>query len=88
MKLGLIQQLLSHLPSTLFRVKGFVHAVEEPQSRMVLQMVGRRATISPTRSWGDETPQTRLVFISRHETVNFAAMEKALKNCQAEVVAP
>ena len=44
MKLGLIQQLLSHLPSTLFRIKGFVHAVEEPQSRMVLQLVGRRAT--------------------------------------------
>ena len=88
MQLGLIQQLLSHLPSTLFRIKGFVHAVEEPQSRMVLQLVGRRATISPTRSWGDETPQTRLVFIGRHETVNFAAIEKALKNCQTEVATP
>ena len=88
MILGLIQQLLSHLPSTLFRIKGFVHTVEEPQSRMVLQLVGRRATISPTRSWGDEMPQTRLVFIGRHETVNFAAMERALKSCQAEVATP
>jgi len=88
MKLGLLQQLLGHLPSTLFRVKGFVHAAEEPQSRMVLQMVGRRATISPTRSWGDDTPCTRLVFISRHGTVNFAAMEKALNNCREEVTTP
>ena len=88
MKLELIQQLLGHLPSTLFRIKGFVHAVEKPQSRMVLQLVGRRATISPTRSWGDETPQTRLVFIGRHETVNFAAIERALKNCQTEVATP
>jgi G3E family GTPase len=88
MHLELIRQLLGHLPSTLFRIKGFVHAVEEPQSRMVLQLVGRRATISPTRSWGDETPQTRLVFIGRHATVNFAAIEKALKNCQTDVATP
>lgn len=84
MQLALLQGLLAHLPSTVFRAKGFVHAVEEPQNRMVLQLVGRRVTITPTPSWGDATPQTRLVFISRHETVNFAALQKALESCEVK----
>ena len=86
MHLELVQQVLSHLPSTVFRAKGFVQSVEEPQSRMVLQLVGRRATISPTAWRMDETPMTRLVLIARHGTCNFEAIGKALTACQSEKV--
>ena len=82
MRLGRFQQVLAHLPSTLFRAKGFLYAIEEPTSRLVLQLVGRRATITPVRSWGEENPGTRLVFISRHETVNYPAIERALRACE------
>jgi len=82
LQLALVQQILEHLPSTVFRVKGFVYAIEEPESRMVVQLVGRRATVTPTRTWGAEQPQTRLVFISRHGTVNYPAIEKAMNNCR------
>ena len=85
LQMALMQQILKHLPSTVFRVKGFVHAIEEPESRLLVQLVGRRATVTPTRSWDTEQPQTRLVFISRHGTVNYPAIEKALRNCQAEM---
>jgi G3E family GTPase len=83
--MALMQHILKNLPSTVFRVKGFVYAIEEPESRLVIQLVGRRATVTPTRSWGTEQPQTRLVFISRHGTVNYPAIEKALRNCQVEM---
>jgi G3E family GTPase len=79
-----VQSILIHLPSTVFRVKGFVYAIEEPGSRMVVQLVGRRATVSPTRTWEKDRPQTRLVFISRQGTVNYPAIEQALRNCQVE----
>jgi len=82
LQLALMQEILKHLPSTVFRVKGFVYAIEEPESRMVVQLVGRRATVTPTRTWGTEQPQTRLVFISRHGTVNYPAIEKAMNRCQ------
>jgi G3E family GTPase len=85
MAFGLLQQVLTHLPQTVFRAKGFVQAVEKPHRRLVLQLVGRRATVSAGEPWGEETPQTRLVFISRRSTVNFAAVEKALNGCQAPV---
>jgi hypothetical protein len=39
--------------------------------------------VSTGEPWGDDTPQTRLVFITRRGTVNIAAVEKALSGCQA-----
>lgn len=82
LQMTLMQQILMHLPHSVFRVKGFVYAVEEPESRMVVQLVGRRATVTPSRTWGAEQPQTRLVFISRHGAVNYPAIEKALNRCR------
>ena len=55
-----MQQVLSHLPNTVFRAKGFVYAAEKPHRRLVLQLVGRRATVLVTGPWDEETPQTRL----------------------------
>jgi G3E family GTPase len=76
--LAMLESVLTHVPSTVFRVKGFVHVVEEPERRMVVQLVGRRATITRSRGWGTEEPRTRLVFISRHGTVDYAAIGSAL----------
>jgi G3E family GTPase len=82
MEFGILQVVLTHLPETLFRAKGFIHAVEKPQRRLVFQLVGRRATVSVSGPWGAETPRTRLVFIARRGTVNIAAVEKALNGCK------
>jgi G3E family GTPase len=83
MELGVLQQVLTHLPQTVFRAKGFIHAIEKSQRRLVFQLVGRRATVTVSGPWGDQTPQTRLVFIARHGTVNVAAVDKALNGCKA-----
>jgi G3E family GTPase len=81
-ELKLFQEVLGSLPREVFRVKGFIHAAERPGTRLTLNLVGRRATLSPAGPWGRDTPQTRLVFISRHDTVNYAGLEKALKGCK------
>ena len=44
MELGVLHQGLNHPPETVFRAKGFVHAIEKPQRWLVFQLVGRRAT--------------------------------------------
>ena len=88
LRLGLLQQLLNHLPSTVFRAKGFIYAADKPHSRLLLQLVGRRAVVSVNRPWGEATPQTRLVFIARSGTCDFPAIEQALDRCHAEVGQP
>jgi G3E family GTPase len=82
LSLAWFQQIITHLPSTVFRMKGFVYILEEPERRTVVQLVGRRATLTPSRSWGSEGPRTRLVFISRRDTVNYLAIEQALNRSQ------
>lgn len=83
LQLGLLQQLLSHLPKTLYRAKGFVFAAEKPHLRLVLQLVGRRATLAVDGPWEAQNAKTRLVFIAGHGTCNVPAIEKALNDCQA-----
>jgi len=83
MQLGLLQHLLSHLPKTLYRVKGFVYAVEKPHRRLILQLVGRRATIAVDGPWEKQKLQTRLVFIAGSGTCNVPAIEEALNDCLA-----
>jgi G3E family GTPase len=73
MELGVLEQVLKHLPETF----------EKPQRRLVFQLVGRRATVSVSGPWGDEAPRTRLVFIARRGAVNFAALERAFRGCEA-----
>jgi G3E family GTPase len=84
MQLGLLQHLLSHLPKTLYRAKGFVYTVEKPHRRLVLQLVGRRATIAVDGPWEKQKLQTRLVFIAGSGTCNVPAIEKALNDCRAK----
>jgi G3E family GTPase len=76
--------LLSHLPTTLFRAKGFVYAVDKPKSRLLLQLVGRRAVVSENRPWGETLPQTRLVFIARSNTCDFDAIKLAMQSCEVK----
>ena len=79
--LSLLQQVLSHLPNTVHRAKGFVYAAEKPHRRLLLQLVGRRATIAVDSPWEAQRPQTRLVFIAGSGTCNVSAIEQALDAC-------
>jgi G3E family GTPase len=84
LSLNILQQLLSHLPTTLFRAKGFVYAADKPNTRLLLQLVGRRAVVSENRPWGKTLPQTRLVFIARSNTCDFDAIQRALQSCEVK----
>ncbi|MCB9769154.1 MAG: GTP-binding protein [Candidatus Omnitrophica bacterium] len=84
MAFELLQQVLTHLPKSMVRAKGFIYSNERRDRRLLFQLVGRRATISDEGKWGEIEPQTRLVFIARKGSCNFPAIEKALDACQAK----
>ncbi|QIR15058.1 CobW family GTP-binding protein [Shewanella aestuarii] len=82
-KLSLLNQLLNHLPSELFRAKGFIYAKENQTKRLLLQMVGRRTILSEEKDWGEMTPASQLVFIARKGTCNIEGIKNALDKCLA-----
>ena len=55
---------IAKLPRTVYRVKGFVFAGEDPEHRHLLQAVGMRGDIEPFDAWGDRRPSTELVVIA------------------------
>ncbi|MBY5991369.1 CobW family GTP-binding protein [Ferrimonas balearica] len=82
-KLDYIQQLLTNLPGELFRAKGVMYCKEKGDSPLILQLVGKRATIKPMSSNKESEQMTELVFIGRHQAINFNALESALLQCLA-----
>ena len=47
----------------IYRCKGIVHAVDSPDRRGVLQVVGRRVDITLEEPWGKRPPRTWIVAI-------------------------
>lgn len=78
------REVIYYLPTTVYRVKGFIFFVEKQHVQYLVQMVGRRATITANGDWEDGLPKTRIVFLAKKGTVNFTAIEKILK--KGEVV--
>ena len=78
-----LHALFESLPKSLLRAKGVLNLAEEPERPTIYQRVGARWSYTTAEPWGDETPQTRLVFIARRGTVNIAAIQKALNGCKA-----
>jgi G3E family GTPase len=58
-----LHSLLALLPAGVLRVKGVLDLTEQPRHRSILQMSGRRATITVGSSWGEARPSSHIVFI-------------------------
>lgn len=81
MRLSRFNEVLNHLPAEVFRAKGFIYSKDNPETRLLLQMVGRRTVLSEERSWGAMIPSTQIVFIARKGACNVAAIKGALEQC-------
>jgi G3E family GTPase len=67
---GDLRTFLDGLPDGVLRGKGFVHLADDPDRRYVLQLVGRRWSLTPGNAWDAEPPRTRLVFIGLPDSLN------------------
>lgn len=76
------------LPAQIYRAKGILFTQTQPHKRMVLQMVGKRVQLLMGEAWGDETPQTRLVFIGAGNAIDADALRRAFDNCRASAAKP
>jgi G3E family GTPase len=62
--LGAVRSILGDLPSHVYRAKGFLHVIEQPDQRVVAHVVGRRVDLRPIGTWDEGQPRCELVFIS------------------------
>ncbi len=74
------------LPASVYRCKGIIHAAEAPETRAVLQVVGRRTEVSFAGVWGDEVPRTRIVAIGAPGALDASALDTLFDRCLATAV--
>jgi len=75
------ERLIGALPEAIVRAKGVLYLADEPECRTIFQLVGRRRSLSPGQPWGDESPQTRIVWIGLSKQVAQDELLAALKAC-------
>jgi cobalamin biosynthesis protein CobW len=71
-------ELLKALPDGIVRGKGFLHLREDPDSRYLLQLVGRRWSIEVDRPWGTARRCSRFVLIGLPGSIAAATLDAAI----------
>jgi len=74
---GLVEA-IKELPAGIVRAKGLLHLREDPDSRYVLQVVGRRFSVLPDRPWRDDAPASQLVVIGLAGSVDERSLTATL----------
>ena len=71
-----LRKAIETLPVTIFRAKGFAYLADVPDRRAVLQVVGRRVTLTMGEVWGEQAPLTQIVVIGTHDGVDAAGLQE------------
>jgi len=82
---ALVQKMIDSLPNSIYRAKGFVYLLESPYRAGLLQVVGKRASLTTLgQMWGEQTPYSQVVFIGAHGSLDVPAMEARMEACLAK----
>ncbi|GIV89312.1 MAG: cobalamin biosynthesis protein CobW [Chloroflexus sp.] len=78
------RRVILNLPPAIFRAKGLVYLAEVPQRRAVLQLVGSRVQVTVGEPWGNQPPQTQMVFIGLPGQLDETTLRQAFDRCLIE----
>ena len=81
LSLKALRGVFEELPNTIYRAKGVIQLHDMPDNRMILQMVGKRASLTLADAWGDEPPRTQVVMIASHGGLDVEALRTQLEAC-------
>ena len=81
LSLKALRGVFEELPNTIYRAKGVIHLHDMPDNRMILQMVGKRASLTLAAEWGHEPPRTQIVMIASQGGLDVEALRSQLEAC-------
>lgn len=74
---------MNTLPTSIFRFKGVVYAQEVPERRVILQVIGTRASYTIGEARSDALPRAQLVAIGKPNGFEPEALEARFEGCLA-----
>jgi G3E family GTPase len=72
------------LPPTIYRAKGIVLLDDTTQQKGIIHFAGQRTRLIMGEAWGDEKPQTQLVFIGEEHGINTDDLQARFDACRTE----
>ncbi len=78
-----LRRTLGRLPPSVLRAKGFVHVAQDPEARLLVQIVGARAALHCAGSWA-EPPRSQLVFLGHEGQLDRVELERLLQACRSD----
>ena len=82
LRLDALREAARKFPVGVYRCKGVVHGAEEPDRRIILQVVGKRVDIVAGDEWNGRQKRTRIIAIGKHD-VDEAAMREIFDGCRS-----
>jgi G3E family GTPase len=79
-----LMEVMRSLPETIIRAKGILQMKDEPEHRVIFQLVGKRWEFTQGEGWADETPQSSLVLIGLPGSIPEHLRER-FNNCQVQL---
>lgn len=79
-----LKRAVEQLSPDIYRVKGTLYLADKPDTPAILQVVGRRVTLSEGDTWGGRPPHNELVFIASAGGLDATALQSRLESCLAE----
>jgi G3E family GTPase len=79
-----LQRMVNRLPETIYRAKGIFFLADAPDQKGVLQVVGRRASLTLSRDgWESTAPHSQIVVIGAAGSVDGDALNQHMEACLA-----
>jgi G3E family GTPase len=78
-----VQRTVDNLPPNIFRAKGFLYLADDPARVAILQVVGKRVTLTWGEPWGETPPHTQFVVIAEHGTIDAEDLRARFDRCLA-----
>jgi len=69
------------LPENIYRCKGVIYCVETPRQQRILQVVGRRSSVTFAYEWKEKTPKTQIVAIAAQGSINSEELKNLFDDC-------
>lgn len=83
LSLRALKRVITRLPVNIYRVKGLVYFDDHPEQQMIVQVVGKRASIIPGELKSGQVRQSQLVFIGAHESISTADLAAQFERTKA-----
>jgi len=79
-----LQRMVNRLPETIYRAKGIFFLADAPDRKGILQVVGRRASVTLAQDgWENTPPHSQMVVIGAAGSVNGADLNQHMEACLA-----